>query len=355
MSHAFRDLLKKVGSGAHTAKDLTRLEAAAATRMMLLQEATPAQIGAFMIAHRIKRPTPQELAGMLDAYDQLGPKLGPIQSAYPVTVLCSPYDGRSRTAPISPLTALILTAADAPVIMHGGDRMPTKYGVPFIDIWQGLGLPLQHMALPQAQQLFERTGFGFIYTPRHFPEANEMTPYREQIGKRPPFATIELMWSPYDGDAHIVTGFVHPPTEDRARETYTLRGDHFYTAVKGLEGSCDIPRARTAIISLGNPDRTDFERLLLHPRDYGFAAEDVPLEDTPQLVNALQGVLSGQASELMRSAIWNGGFYLWRCGVCQTFEAGLAMAETLLTSHTVAEKLEAVKSAIADLTLVKLP
>jgi anthranilate phosphoribosyltransferase len=41
--------------------------------MMLLQEATPAQIGAFMIAHRIKRPTSQELAGMLDAYEQIGP------------------------------------------------------------------------------------------------------------------------------------------------------------------------------------------------------------------------------------------------------------------------------------------
>lgn len=355
MSHAFRDLLKKVGSGAHTAKDLTRPEAAAATHMMLMQEATPAQIGAFMIAHRIKRPIPQELAGMLDAYDQLGPKFAPVQSTYPVTVLCSPYDGRSRTAPISPLTALILTAAGVPVIMHGGDRMPTKQGVPFIDIWRGLDLPLHHMALPQAQQLFERTGFGFIYIPQHFPAANAITPYRDQIGKRPPFATIELMWSPYDGDAHIVTGFVHPPTEEMARATYTLRGNHFYTMVKGLEGSCDIPRARTAIIALGKPDGTGFERLLLHPRDYGFGGEDVPLKDTPQLVKAMQQVLSGQASELMRSAIWNGGFYLWRCGVCKTIESGLVMAETLLINHTVAEKLEAVRSAIAELTLVTLP
>jgi anthranilate phosphoribosyltransferase len=61
MSNAFRELLKKVGSGVHTGKDLTREEAATATRMMLLQEATPAQIGAFMIAHRIKRPTSEEL------------------------------------------------------------------------------------------------------------------------------------------------------------------------------------------------------------------------------------------------------------------------------------------------------
>ncbi|NER79711.1 MAG: hypothetical protein F6K42_09030, partial [Leptolyngbya sp. SIO1D8] len=68
MSQAFRALLKKVGSGRHTSETLTRREATDAALMMLAQEATPAQIGAFMIAHRIKRPVPQELAGFLDAY-----------------------------------------------------------------------------------------------------------------------------------------------------------------------------------------------------------------------------------------------------------------------------------------------
>ena len=71
MSDEFRELLKRVGSGTHTSKDLTRTEAATATEMMLLQSATPAQIGAFTIAHRIKRPTPEELAGILDTFDLL--------------------------------------------------------------------------------------------------------------------------------------------------------------------------------------------------------------------------------------------------------------------------------------------
>jgi anthranilate phosphoribosyltransferase len=60
MSIAFRELLKTIGSGPHTGENLSRDETAAATRMMLTQEATPAQIGAFMIAHRIKRPTGEE-------------------------------------------------------------------------------------------------------------------------------------------------------------------------------------------------------------------------------------------------------------------------------------------------------
>ena len=247
MSDEFRALLRKVGSGPHTSENLCRSEAQAATLMMLQQTATPAQIGAFMIAHRIKRPTGEELAGMLDAYDELGPKLQPIAALYPVTILGSPYDGRSRTAPISPLTALVLATAAVPVIMHGGDRMPTKDGIPLIEIWQGLGVNWAPLTLPQVQTVLEAVGLGFVYLPQHFPLAQGLVPYREQIGKRPPFATLELMWSPYAGEHHVMAGFVHPPTENMIRDAFARRGITNFTTVKGLEGSCDLPRDRTAI------------------------------------------------------------------------------------------------------------
>ena len=137
MSDRFRELLKTIGSGTHTGKNLTRQQAAAAMGMMLLGEAKPVQIGAFLIAHRIKRPTGEELAGMLDTYKELGPKLQSQPSMGAVTVLGCPYDGRSKTAPVTPLTALIMATAGVFIVMHGGARMPTKEGIPFIEIWQG--------------------------------------------------------------------------------------------------------------------------------------------------------------------------------------------------------------------------
>ncbi|MEO8892317.1 MAG: anthranilate phosphoribosyltransferase family protein [Coleofasciculaceae cyanobacterium] len=357
MSNIFRELLKKVGSGVHTGKDLSRQEAAIATQMMLEAEATPAQIGAFLIAHRIKRPTSEELAGMLDAYEQIGPMLQPLSSAdrefaHPVTVLGTPYDGRSRTAPVTPITALILATAGVPVLMHGSDCMPTKYGVPLIELWQGLGLNFAKLSVLQIQQLLQTTGLGFIYLPQHFSEAQSLVTYRDQIGKRPPLATMELIWSPYAGNLHIVAGYVHPPTESRFQNTFDLRGVDNYTLVKGLEGSLDLPRERTAIIALSQPAAEfGFERLLLHPRDYGFAGTDVPLESTPQLLAQLQEVLAGKPSELMTSAVWNGGFYLWRCGICSDLYTAFAQAEALLMEGAVGEKLEEVKLAIASLQL----
>jgi anthranilate phosphoribosyltransferase len=354
MSNAFRDLLRKVGSGVHTGEDLTRAEAAAATRMMLLAEATPAQIGAFLIAHRIKRPTGEELAGMLDAYDQLGPKLQPVDVSRPVIVLGVPYDGRERTAPVSPLTALLLTAAAQPVIMHGSDRMPTKYGLPLVEVWQGLGVDWTGLSFAQTQQVFESTGLGFIYLPQHFPLAQEIFTYRDQIGKRPPFATMELIWCPYAGDAHIVAGFVHPPTEAMFQAAFALRGVSNFITVKGLEGSCDLPRERTNIIGLSSPETTQenaiapIERLQLVPRDYGFSSKNVSLESTGQVVADMHSVLQGQPSELMQSAIWNGGFYLWRAGICPDIKSGIAQAKAMFTNGAVAQKLQEISQVVAS-------
>lgn len=347
MSHEFRELLKKVGSGSHTSKPLTRSEAEAATRLMLTQTATPAQIGAFMIAHRIKRPTAEELAGTLDAFAALGPTLPAIADHRPALVLSCPYDGRSRTAPVTPITALVLTAAGVPVVLHGGDRMPTKEGIPLVELWAQLGVDLTGLSLAQSHDLLNQTGLGFVYLPQHFPAAQSLVPYREQIGKRPPLATVELMWSPYAGPHTLMMGFVHPPTEEFAKVTLALRGLPHWIAIKGLEGSGDLARSRTAIIGISH--HGEFERLLLHPRDYGFEGEDVPLTSEATLGEQYLSILAGEPSDLFTTALWNAGFYLWQGGAAESLEAGFATAEALLTNGQAMAQLEAIRQHLAAL------
>jgi len=345
MSQRFRELLRKVGSGQHTSQALSRAEAAEATRLMLVQEATPAQIGAFLIAHRIRRPTGEEMAGMLDAYTELGPKLRSLASSQSVLVLASPYDGRSRTASLSPLVALVLAAAGQSVILHGGDRMPTKFGLSLAETWQALGVDWTVLSLSQVQQVFDITKIGFVYLPTHFPLAYGLVTYRDQIGKRPPLATLELIWSPCPDAAQIVaSGFVHPPTEKIIREALTIRGQQHFLTIKGLEGSCDLPRERTAIIGVHRAGRAELERVLLHPRDYGFAGADIIPEEAT--IAAMQAALMGAASELARSLTWNAGFHLWQTGTCCDLKAGLTWAEELLRTGRVHQILYQLQEAV---------
>jgi anthranilate phosphoribosyltransferase len=347
MSDRFRKFVQIIGSGPHTGKSLTREEAAEAMELMLLQTATPAQIGAFLIAHRIKRPTGAELAGMLDTYAKLGPQIQPVASHNPSPVIFGvAYDGRSRTTPLAPIVALIMTAVGIPAILHGGDRMPTKYGIPLIDIWQEWGIDWSQCSLDRIQSIFADTGLGFIYTPTLFPLAAGLTPYRDQIGKRPPLATLELMWCPYAGDAHLIFGYVHPPTEQMALVAAALRDTpHKITTVKGLEGSIDLPRDRTVIVGVHQTGQ-ELERIFLHHYDYGLSNINPPLLSTPELMTDLATVLRGEPSELLNSVLWNAGFYLWHCGGASDMAAGMTLARELLTSGAVSQQLAKIRKCL---------
>jgi anthranilate phosphoribosyltransferase len=349
MSDKFREFVKKIGSGPHTGKHLTREEAAMAMEMMLVQTATPAQIGAFLIAHRIVRPTGTELAGMLDTYDKYGPKLQPVAShdRSPL-ILGIPYDGRSRTQPLGPIVSLILAAAGVPVILHGGDRIPTKYGTPLVELWQAWDIDWTGLSLDRVQDIFAATGLGFIYTPTLFPTLAGLTTYRDQIGKRPPLATLELIWCPYAGDAHLAFGFVHPPTENFALVALSLRqSPSTVTTIKGLEGSTDLPRDRAAIIGTRRGSG-ELERTFLHHYDWDLSNHNPPILPTPEAIAAFDLILAGKdrETELYKSIRWNAGFYLALAGAVEDLATGMVAAEEMFSSGKVKSKL----AQIRDLT-----
>ncbi len=64
----FKGYLRKIGSGLKSSRGMSREESADALELILINKPSPAQIGTFLIAHRIIRPEPQELAGMIDTY-----------------------------------------------------------------------------------------------------------------------------------------------------------------------------------------------------------------------------------------------------------------------------------------------
>lgn len=162
----FRELIGKVGSGEHTSTGLDRQEAGVAMDLMLQGQVDDAQMGAFLIAHRIRRPHPIELSGMLDSYRRWGPVLEtPGRRPLCFGVL---YDGRSRTA-LLPLVALVLASDDLPVVLHGGDPMPVKFGVTLAELFESIGIPSTGLSLSDVQQRLDRHGLALTHQPDHFP------------------------------------------------------------------------------------------------------------------------------------------------------------------------------------------
>ena len=324
-----------MGSGEHTSTGLSRAEACESLDLMLTGEATEAQIGAFLIAHRIRRPQPIELTGMLDSYRKHGPSL----STPGRRPLCfsAPYDGRTRTAPLLPLLALLLSASDVPVVLHGGDPMPVKYGATLAELFASLGVEWRGLELAAVQRRLDQHGLALTHQPEHFAAAERLVRIRAEIGKRPPVASLELLWTPHRGEHLLVSGFVHPPTEARGWEALTTAGETDVLMVKGLEGSTDLPTTRAGICSRLRDGA--MERILLHPREHGLDAAERPfgsLESWREL--ALQA-LAGEGP-LASALHWNLGAYLWFAGLHDDLSAALAQARALLQARAGLRQLE---------------
>ncbi len=330
----FKGYLRTIGSGENTSSGLSREQAAHALELILDGSPSPAQIGAFLIAHRIRRPEPQELAGMLDVYRRRGPQLTSHQRAISFGM---PFDGRTRTAAIYPLTCLVLAAAGVPVVLHGGRRMPVKYGVTAAELFHALGVNLIGLSSAELQIGLDRHHLALVHQPDHLPAAEGLIEYREDLGKRPPVASLELLWTAHQGDHLLVSGYVHPPTEARAWEALALAGEKEIATVKGLEGSTDLPTGRACVTALVRQSRS--ERLILHPRDHGCFGPDPVWENLEHWRDQAFAALEGEG-ELSRSLEWNAGVYLWFLGSQASLHAGLERARHLLRLGAVRAQLE---------------
>ena len=333
----FKNYLRKIGSGEQTGRGLSREESANALKLILQSKATPAQIGAFMIAHRIRRPEPQELAGMIDTYSELGPKLSSKKGEPHPICFGMPFDGRSRTAPLYPLTTLVLLSTGQPVVLHGGQRMPIKYGVTAAELFKAIGLQLTGLTINKVQACFDNQRLALIHQPDHFALAESLTTYREEIGKRPPLASMELIWTAHQGKHLLVTGFVHPPTEERAWKALELLGESDLISVKGLEGGTDLPTSRACIT--GRIRKGQFERIILHPRDHQYSGKDIEWSSLEQWrIHAYEALEN--KGPLKEALIWNAGVYLWFSGKVNSLETGFEKAQACLISGSAKTTLE---------------
>ncbi len=332
----FKNYLRKIASGEKTSRGLSREESADALKAILTGKASPAQIGAFFIAHRIRRPEPQELAGMLDTYLSLGPKLKSVNNQRAPICFGMPFDGRKRTTPIYPLTTLVLLSANQPIVLQGGGKMPIKYGITTSELFKSLSLNVTGSTIHQVQTGFDKNGLAIIHQPDHFKLAEGIINYRDEIGKRPPIASMELIWTAHQGKHILISGYVHPPTEARAWKALDIIGENNIITIKGLEGSIDLPTSRACITA--RVQNKNIERLILHPRDYNCHSSDIEWKSVPEWsAHALQALEN--KGPLKTALYWNAGVYLWFSGLTKTLKEGIELTESLLSSGETLKKL----------------
>jgi len=185
--------------------DLSRDEARAVMNQVMVGEATPAQIGGFLVALRLKGETADEIAGCAEAMREHVLAVRPSRADL-VDTAGTGGDG-AGTINISTAAALVAAAAGAGVAKHGNRAVSSACGS--ADVLEELGFRLE---LPPAriEQSIDELGFGFLFAPTHHPAMRHAAPVRRELAARTVFNVLGPLTNPAGARAQVVG--VYAPT-----------------------------------------------------------------------------------------------------------------------------------------------
>ena len=197
-------------------RSLSGGQARAAMAEIMRGEATPAQIGGFLVALRTKGETPEEIAGCAEAMREHVLPVHPRRDDV-VDVVGTGGDG-ARTFNISTAAAIVAAAAGGAVAKHGNRAVSSVSGS--ADVLEALGFRLEQPP-EQIARSIDELGFGFMFAPAHHPAMRHAAPVRRELGTRTIFNLLGPLTNPAGARAGIFGVFsaalVRPFAEALAR------------------------------------------------------------------------------------------------------------------------------------------
>jgi anthranilate phosphoribosyltransferase len=356
-----RFFLREIGQGPRAGRDLTREEAREAMSLILSQQATPAQAGAFLLVQRYKGESPDELVGFAEAVRGAVRTIAPKVEG--LLDIGSPYDGRKKSIVVSPASALVVAAAGVSVVMHGEKRIGPKFGVPIGDVLEALGIDID--AEPEeVERSIQETGVGFMRQSRFVPQVFALCELRKEIALRSCLSTVEKIYN-LAGASYCLIGLTHLPYVEKMLSAASEMGFKRVMIVQGIEGNEDAPTSRpcrafvwqSSSSVAGSPlsrasgegsGVRDFEELRIDPSEYGLqpaTAEEMAGGDATENARIAEAVLSGEIGGHRDLVLLNAGLRIWLAESAASIAEGIEAAREAIDSGAARRKLEQLRAS----------
>lgn len=319
------NLLKEVARGKRGARDLNYEESTQAAESILRLTATPAQIGAFLIAERIKLESVEELEAFVSVCRKYAHR-EPIQEGLDCA---GPYDGRTSSFIATFPVAFLLSAAGLPVTLHGMSSLPPKWGVTLLDIIAAAGIDIRNLTRTDAISAAQRSGVLLVDAEQWCPPLGDIRYIREEIGMRSILNTAEKLID-YSYSPFIVFGIYHNTVFDRISRLLIKLGYQKALVVQGTEGSEDIFIDRpTRVYTVENGSSN---LGIIDPESMGL---DTPVPEMQwtsrqQLLTAEAVLQGGGHMAFYNQVLLNGAVRLQLAGKVNSVEEGLYICKDLL-------------------------
>ena len=309
-------LLAKVADGT----PLDEAEAERAFDIIMSGDATPAQIGAFLMALRIRGETVPEITG---AVRTMRAKALAIEApAGAIDVVGTGGDG-SGTFNISTAASIVVAACGVPVAKHGNRALSSKSGS--ADVLKALGVNLDaDMAL--VERAIREAGIGFMMAPRHHSAMRHVGGPRVEMGTRTIFNLLGPLSNPAGVKRQFTGAFARQWIEPMARVLGNLGSEKAWV-VHGHDGLDELTTTGPSFVAeLSDGEVRCFE---VEPADAGFATaapEDLKGGTPEDNAAAMRALLDGAPGPFRDIVLYNAAAALVVADKAQNLDDGAGLA-----------------------------
>ncbi|MEP3279165.1 MAG: anthranilate phosphoribosyltransferase [Stappiaceae bacterium] len=313
---------------------LSKEEARAAFDIIMSGEATPAQIGGFLMALRVRGETVPEIAGAVETMrSKMTPVVAPDNA---VDVVGTGGDGLG-TYNISTCAAIVVAGCDVPVAKHGNRNLSSKSGA--ADALKALGVNIE--ANPETiSRCIKEAGIGFMFAPAHHSAMRYVGPPRQELGTRTIFNLLGPLSNPAGVRRQMIGVFAEHWVEPIAHVLNELGSEHLWI-VHGSDGLDEITTTgSTKVAELKNGSVHTFE---ISPHDVGLAVatpEALKGGEAEENAAALREVLDGSTNAYRDIVLMNAGATLVVAGKAEALVDGVAQAAHAIDSGSARDRLE---------------
>jgi anthranilate phosphoribosyltransferase len=315
-------------------RHLSTEEMTDAMRIVMTGDATPAQIGGFLIGLRMKGETVEELAAAASVMRSLATGVR-IEGDHVVDIVGTGGDG-VKTFNISTTASLIVAACGGKVAKHGNRSVSSSSGA--ADLLEAAGVELA-LTPEEIQSCVAEVGVGFMFAPNHHSAMRHAVGPRREMAVRTLFNLLGPLTNPAGAPNQLLGVFDGQWVEPIAQVLKTLGSNHVLV-VHSQDGLDEISiGAPTAVAELKGGEVTTYT---LTPEQFGIERaplESIVVESVDASLAMVRGVLNNDPGPARDIACLNAGAALYAADLCDNIEAGIVQATAALADGSAANVL----------------
>ncbi|MFZ7089682.1 anthranilate phosphoribosyltransferase [Primorskyibacter sp. 2E233] len=329
--------------GAAADRPLSRAEAESAFTVLFEGQASPAQIGGFLMALRTRGETVDEYSAAAAVMRAKCNKVAAPEGA--IDIVGTGGDGKG-TLNISTATAFVVAGAGVPVAKHGNRNLSSKSGA--ADALSQMGINV--MVGPDVvEKALKEVGICFMMAPMHHPAMAHVGPVRAELGTRTIFNILGPLTNPAGVKRQLTGAFTRDLIRPMA-ETLGQLGSERAWLVHGSDGTDELSIAGVSWVAALEEDGSIHESEL-HPEDAGLPQHpfEAILGGTPEENGkAFAALLEGAKSAYRDAVLLNSAAALTIAGKASDLRQGVEVARESIDSGSALAKVKALAKATQE-------